>query len=62
MYPDPLVLPVTVACILYLGNRRDLMGAHRNTIAANIVLTVILLFSLVTTSMGIRGVWQLIAS
>jgi Mn2+/Fe2+ NRAMP family transporter len=56
------ILPVTVACILYLGNRRDLMGEHRNTAGTNIVLVAILLFSLVTTSMGIRGVWQSIAT
>ncbi len=59
---NAVILPVTVACILYLGNRRDLMGEHRNTTTANVVLTAILLFSLVTTSMGIRGVWQIIAS
>ena len=59
---NAVILPVTVACILYLGNRRDLMGEHRNTTTTNVVLTVILLFSFVTTSMGIRGVWQIIAS
>ncbi len=59
---NAVILPVTVACILYLGNRRDLMGEHCNTIVANAVLIAILLFSLVTTSMGIQGVWQIIAS
>jgi Mn2+/Fe2+ NRAMP family transporter len=59
---NAVILPVTVACILYLGNRRDLMGEHRHTVMTNIVLSTILLFSLVTTSMGIRGVWQIIAS
>jgi len=59
---NAVILPVTVGCILYLGNRRDLMGEHRNTTGTNIVLAAILLFSLVTTSMGIRGVWQIIAS
>ncbi len=59
---NAVILPVTVACILYLGNRRDLMGEHRNTMTSNVVLTAILLFSLVTSSMGIRGVWQIIAS
>jgi len=57
---NAVILPVTVACILYLGNRRDLMGKHRNSVTANGVLTVILLFSIVTTFMGIRGVLQLI--
>jgi len=59
---NAVILPVTVACILYLGNRRDLMGEHQHTTATNVVLSAILLFSLVTTSMGIRGVWQIIAS
>ncbi len=59
---NAVILPVTVACILYLGNRRDLMGEHRNTLAINVVLIAILLFSLVTTTMGIRGVWQIIAA
>ena len=57
---NAVILPVTVACILYLGNRRDLMGEYRNTVTTNVLLIVILLFSIVTTSMGIRGVWQLI--
>ncbi len=57
---NAVILPVTVACILYLGNRKDLMGEHRHTGMANLALTAILLFSLVTTSMGIRGVWQII--
>lgn len=59
---NAVILPLTVGCIFYLGNRRDLMGEHRNTTTTNIVLTAILLFSLVTSSMGIRGVWQIIAA
>ena len=57
-----IILPVTVGCILYLGNRRDLMGKHKNTVLTNLILGTILLFSIVTTSMGIKGVWQLITS
>ena len=56
------ILPVTVACILYLGNRQDLMGEHRNSVGSNIALSAILLFSLVTASMGIRGVWRIVTS
>lgn len=59
---NAVILPVTVACILYLGNRRDLMGEHRHSTVSNIILVAILLFSLVTTSMGIHGVWQLITA
>ncbi|MHC4431739.1 MAG: Nramp family divalent metal transporter [Planctomycetota bacterium] len=55
-----IILPVTVGCILYLGNRRDLMGEHKNKLMTNLILVALLLFSIVTTSMGIKGVWQLI--
>lgn len=55
-----LILPLTIGCILYLGNRRDLMGEHKLSGANNSFLVAILLFSFVTTGMGIRGVWQLI--
>ena len=59
---NAVILPVTVACILYIGNRKDLMGEHRHTPTTNVALIAILLFSLVTTTMGIRGVWQIITS
>lgn len=59
---NSVILPATVACILYLGNRKDLMGAHKHTPATNLALVAILLFSLVTTSMGIQGVWRLITA
>jgi Mn2+/Fe2+ NRAMP family transporter len=55
-----VILPVTVACILYLGNRQDLMGEYKHSFKTNVFLVAILLFSIVTTSMGIKGVWQLI--
>ena len=57
---NAVILPVTVACILYLGNRADLMGEHRNGVVTNGVLCLILLFALFTSALGIRGVWQLI--
>ena len=56
-----VILPLTVGCILYLGNRRDIMGEHKNTPATNLVLIAILAFSTVTTYMGVTGVWQKIA-
>ncbi len=56
-----IILPITVGCILYLANRRDLMGEHKNSLVTNVFLVAILLFSLVTTGMGIKGVWQLIS-
>ena len=56
-----VVLPLTVGCILYLGNRRDLMGEYKNKLPTNIVLTVLLVLSTVTTYMGVTGVWQKIS-
>lgn len=55
-----VILPVTVGCILYLGNRRDLMGEHKQTAATNACLVAILMFSIATSLMGIQAVWQLI--
>ena len=57
-----VVLPLTVGCILYLGNRKDLMGEHKNRLPTNLVLIALLVFSTVTTYMGITGVCQKIAS
>jgi len=59
---NAVILPITVACIIYLGNRQDLMGEQRNSTAMNAVLMLILMFALFTSSLAIRGVWQLIGS
>ena len=56
---NAFILPVTVGCILYLNNRRDLMGQYKNGLLANIALVMILLFSLVTSYMSIGGVFSL---
>jgi Mn2+/Fe2+ NRAMP family transporter len=57
-----VILPVTIVCIIYLGDRRDLTGEHKNKLMTHLILGALLLFSIVTTSMGIKGVWQLITS
>ncbi len=57
---NAVILPITVGCILYLGNRKDLMGEHRNTWVANGILGAILLFSIFTSFVGIKGVLQLL--
>jgi len=57
---NSIILPVTIACILYLGNRKDLMGEHKNSIGTNIFLIAVLVFSVSTSTMGIKGVLQLI--
>jgi len=58
---NAVILPLTVACIFYLGNRKDLMKEHVNTMPANIILGIILLFSIFTSAIGVKGVWGMLA-
>ena len=39
----------------------SVMDEHTPSLTTNILLTAILIFSIVNSSMGIKGVWQLIA-
>lgn len=57
-----VLLPVTVGCIIYLGNRADLMGAHRNSLLTNAGLGGILLFSLLTGYMGFQGLMGMLTA
>ena len=50
-----LILPATVGCIFYLGNKRSVLGKHTFSTAINIVLCLILVFSLIMGYMGIIG-------
>jgi len=57
---NAVILPVTVACILYLGNRKDLIKQYHFSNATNAILLLILAFSIFTTIIGIKGLLQLI--
>lgn len=57
---NAIILPITVACIFYLGNRKDLMGANRFHFWTNLVLALIFIFSIFTSVIGIQAVRQLI--
>ncbi|WP_179354142.1 Nramp family divalent metal transporter [Winogradskyella vidalii] len=57
---NAVILPVTVLGILYLSNRVDLMGSQKNKPLENVFLTLILLFSLYTSIVGVTGVIELI--
>lgn len=57
---NSVILPLTVACIIYLGNRKDLMGEHKNGLLTNLFLVAIFIFSIFTSTMGVKGVMQLI--
>lgn len=51
-----VILPLTIGCILYLGNRKDLMGEFKNKLTLNIVLGILLILSTFTTYKGVIGV------
>lgn len=57
---NAVILPITVACIFYLSNRKDLMGDYKSGLTANLFLTTILLFSIFTSSIAIKGMLQLL--
>ena len=57
-----VVLPATVACIFYLGNKADLMGEHKHSLVMNIILGAIFLFSLVMGYMAYQGLLGMMAS
>ena len=59
---NSVILPLTVGCIIYLGNRTDLMKEYRFTVTTNAILSLILLFSIFTSAIGIMGVAEEIAS
>ncbi len=51
-----LVLPVTVACIIYLGNRKDLMKDHTFSLLLNMILLAILAFAILMSYMSYSGI------
>lgn len=50
-----LLLPATVGCILWIGNRRDVMGEHRFRAGTNGLLVLVLAFALIMMTAGLRG-------
>ena len=49
------VLPLTVLAILWLLNRRDVMGEHRAGVLLNLGLSAALLFSLAVAVAGVKA-------
>jgi len=50
-----VILPLTVGCIFYLTNRKDLMGEHKNNSLSNIILGIIMLFALFMSYLAVKG-------
>lgn len=53
-----VLLPLTVGCIFYLSNRKDLLKEHVNTKGVNIILIAIFALSVVNSSIAIKGVYE----
>ncbi|MFT2091090.1 Nramp family divalent metal transporter [Paraglaciecola sp. 2405UD69-4] len=51
-----LVLPATVACIYFVGNKKDLMGNNKFSAVTNVFLGLIFLFALVMSYMSLTGI------
>ena len=56
------VLPLAVAAILYLVNRRSVMGEHRAGIVMNALLASALVFSLVVAATGMMALKKFVQS
>ena len=57
-----VLLPVTVACIFYLGNKKDIMGDHAHGLGINMALGAFFLFSLITSYMAFQGLLGILES
>lgn len=51
-----MVLPATVACIIFLGNKKSLMKNYKFTISTNLILAMILIFSLIMSYMSFTSI------
>ncbi len=56
---NSIILPLTVGCILYLGNKERLMGAHKLSLTSNVVLVMVLGFAIYTSYLSIGGIASL---
>ena len=59
---NSIILPITVGCIMYLGNQNKLMGKYRFNLITNLILLLIFAFSIFTSVIGIKGVYSTITS
>lgn len=53
---NAVILPITVACIFYLGNKRELMKEYTFGLSSNVLLLLIFAFSVFTSVIGVKGI------
>jgi Mn2+/Fe2+ NRAMP family transporter len=51
-----LLLPATVGCIFYVGNKKHLMGEHKFSKVTNVILSMIFVFALLMSYMSYNGI------
>ncbi|AWB58539.1 MULTISPECIES: Nramp family divalent metal transporter [unclassified Colwellia] len=51
-----LLLPATVGCIFYIGNKKSLMGTYKFSTVTNIILSMIFVFAIVMSYMSYNGI------
>ncbi len=54
---NAFILPATVLCIFYLSNKTALMGQYKNKLVSNVILSLILVFSLFTSWLSVEGLF-----
>ncbi len=57
-----LILPVTVICLMYLGNKKSIMKSYSLSAAQNVSLILILAFSVTISYLAYSGLWNAIGS
>jgi len=57
-----LLLPITVSCILIMGNKSSVMKSHKYKLPINITLIAILIFSLFMSYMSLSGIVSVLQS
>jgi len=53
---NSIILPLTVGCILYLGNKESLIGKYKLSTLTNVVLCLVLGFALFTSYLSITAI------
>lgn len=53
---NSIILPLTVGCILYLGNKESLMGKYKLSMVTNAILFLVLAFAVFTSYLSISGI------
>ena len=53
---NSIILPLTVGCIMYLGNKESLMGKYKLSMFTNVILFLVLAFAVFTSYLSITAI------